>query len=156
MPISRRIVLKSLGAASFLPARIGAAEDERLKIAGRVVEVSVTPIGSSIIRISVAAIEGGRPQPIPADGSLVRLDWGSPILRLTSLAEPRVVACGGSRVTVSGRPLTIRIEAEDGRLVQRLRVDARPARSRSTRETARCSGWARAARSSTAGAPPTG
>ena len=59
MPISRRIVLKSLGAASFLPARIGAAEDERLKIAGRVVEVSVTPIGSSIIRISVAAIEGG-------------------------------------------------------------------------------------------------
>ena len=124
MPISRRIVLKSLGMASFLTARIGAAEDEGTKIAGRAVEVSVTPIGPSIVRISVAPIEGGRPQPIPADGSLVRLDWGAPILRLTSLAEPRVVDCGDSRVTVSGSPLTIRIEAKDGRLVQRLRVDA--------------------------------
>src|SRR5579864_1680741 len=111
MPISRRIVLKSLGTATFLSARIMAAEDERLKIAGREVEVSVTPIGPSMIRISVAPIEGGRPQPIPADGSLVRLEWGVPILRLTSLAEPRVIACGDSRVTVSGNPLTIRIEA---------------------------------------------
>src|SRR5262245_28908289 len=98
MPISRRIVLKGLGAASFLPARTRAAEDERLAIAGRAVEVSVTPIGPSTIRISAAPIEGGRPQPIPADGSLVRPDWGEPILRLASLAEPRVIACGDSKV----------------------------------------------------------
>src|SRR5262249_12977432 len=115
MPISRRIILKSLGMASFLSARSGAAEDERLTIAGRPVEVSVTPIGPSIVRISLAPMEGGRAQPIPGDGSLVRLDWGAPILRLTSLAEPRVIACGDSRVTVSGSPLTFRIEAKDGR-----------------------------------------
>jgi hypothetical protein len=42
MPISRRIVLKRLGTASLLTARIGAAEDEGTKIAGRAVEVSVT------------------------------------------------------------------------------------------------------------------
>ena len=35
-----------------------------------------------------------------------------------------MIACGDSRVTISGSPLTIRIEAKDGRLVQRLRVDA--------------------------------
>ena len=35
-----------------------------------------------------------------------------------------MVDCGDSRVTVSGSPPTIRIEAKDGRLVQRLRVDA--------------------------------
>ena len=127
MPISRRIVLKGLGTAGqphCSEPDVGAAEDEGLKVAGRAVEVSVTPIGPSIVRVSVVPIEGGRPQPIPADGSLVRLDWGEPILRLTSLAEPRVIACGDSRVTVSGNPLTIRIEAKDGRLVQRLRVDA--------------------------------
>ena len=124
MPISRRIVLKSLGTASLLGAHVGAAEDDGLKVTGRAVEVSVTPIGPFIVRISVIPIEGGRPQPIPADGSLVRLDWGEPIARITSLAEPRTIACGDSRVTVSGGPLTIRIEAKDGRLVQRLRVDA--------------------------------
>ena len=124
MPISRRIILKSLGLASVLGGRSRAAEDEPLKIAGRVVEVSVTPIGTSIVRISVTPIEGGRPQPIPADGSLVRLDWGSPIFRLTTMAEPRVIACGDSRVTVSASPLSFRIEAKDGRLVQWLRVDA--------------------------------
>jgi alpha-glucosidase/alpha-D-xyloside xylohydrolase len=127
MLTSRRTILKSLGITSLLPARLRAAEDGRLRIAGKVVELSLTPIGQSIIRISVAPIEEGRPQPIPADGSLVRLDWGSPVLRLTSLAEPRQIACGGSRVTVSGSPLTIRIEEEDGRLVQRLRVDAQSA-----------------------------
>src|SRR3954454_22970223 len=121
-PISRRIVLRGLGTASLLAARAEAAEAEPLAIAGMAVEVSVTPIGPSVVRITVAPIEDGRPRPIPADGSLVRLDWGEPALRLTSLPEPRAIACGDSRVTVSGSPLTIRIEAKDGRLVQRLRV----------------------------------
>ena len=127
MPISRRGILQGLGAAgatSLLPIQAGAAEDEGLKIAGKVVEVRVTPVGPSIVRVSVVAIEGDRLQPIQSDGSLVPLDWGSPILQLRSIAEPRTVACGDSRVTVSGNPLTIRIEAKDGRLVQRLRVDA--------------------------------
>lgn len=124
MPISRRTALHSLASASFLAARVGVAEDEGTRIGGRLVEVSVTPIGSSVIRISVVSLEGGHPQPIPGDGSLVRLDWGAPLLRLTSLAEPRAVDCGNSRATVSGSPLTIQIEAKDGRLVQRLRVDA--------------------------------
>src|ERR1700683_1937741 len=95
MPISRRVVLKGLGTAgatSFLATQAGAAEDEGLKIAGKAVEVSVTPVGPSIVRVSVVPIEGGRPQPIPSDGSLVQLDWGEPVLRLTSIAEPRAIA----------------------------------------------------------------
>ena len=103
MPISRRSILKGLGtagASSLLATRAGAAEDEGLEIAGKAVEVGVTPVGPSIVRVSVVPIEGGRPQAIPADGSLVQLDWGSPILRLTSSAEPRVISCGDSRVTI--------------------------------------------------------
>ena len=78
--------------------------------------------------MSVTPVQEGRPQPIPGDGSLVRLDWGEPVVRVTSLAEPRTVECGDARVTISGSPLTIRIEAKDGRLVQRLRVDAETGR----------------------------
>jgi alpha-glucosidase (family GH31 glycosyl hydrolase) len=127
MPISRRTALKGLGAVgatALVGADAGAAQDGGLKVAGRPVEVSVTSVSPEIVRLSVVAIEDGRAQPIPSDGSLVKLDWGSPVLRLTSLAEARSVACGDSRVTVSASPLTIRIEANDGRLVQRLRVDA--------------------------------
>lgn len=123
MPISRETALRSLASASLLTARVGVAEDEGTRVGGRPVEVSVTPIGSSVIRISVVPIEGGHPQTIPGDGSLVRLDWGAPILRLTSLAEPRAADCGDSRVNISRSPLTIRIEGKDGRLVQRLPVD---------------------------------
>jgi alpha-glucosidase/alpha-D-xyloside xylohydrolase len=128
MPISRRTALKGLGAVGATTlvgsADAKAAQDGGLKVAGRAVEVSVTSVSPQIVRVSVVAIEDGKPQPIPSDGSLVKLDWGAPVLKTTSLTEARTVVCGDSRVTVSADPLTIRIEANDGRLVQRLRVDA--------------------------------
>ena len=81
MPISRRIVLKSLGMVSFLEGPSRAAEEERGgEDRRKAVEVSVTPIGPSIVRISMAPIGGRRPQPIPADRWL---DYGS-----VGLADP--------------------------------------------------------------------
>ncbi len=127
MTISRRSALRGLGAAG--PAAIlggasrAAAPAEGLEVAGRPVEVAISPVGPSIVRVGVVPLEGGRPAAIPPDGSLIRPDWGPPVLRLSSPAAPLGVACGDSRVTVSTEPLTIRIVAEDGRLVQRLRVD---------------------------------
>jgi alpha-glucosidase/alpha-D-xyloside xylohydrolase len=126
MPISRRVVLQGLGAAgplTLLGAAPGAARAERLRVAGRDVELTVTAVGPSVVRVSVTPVEGDRPQPIPSDGSLVRDDWGAPVLRLTSLDEARTADCGEARVTVSADPLTVRVEAKDGRLVQRLQVD---------------------------------
>ena len=64
MPISRRTVLKGLGASGAsrssvqppMPARM-----RRSSIAGRPVELAVTPIGDRIIRVSVVPLEDGRP-----------------------------------------------------------------------------------------------
>src|SRR5262245_44870137 len=126
MPISRRAVLEGLGAAApvvLLGQAVRAAAGEPLRIAGRDVELTVTAAGPATVRISLTPIEGGRPQPIPSDGSLVRQDWGEPALRLSTLDEPRTVDCAGARVTLSNNPLTVRIEASDGRLIQRLVVD---------------------------------
>ena len=124
MTIPRRVVLKGLGATgALLGPPLAAAGDEPLRIAGRDVEVAVTPIGERTVRISVVAVVG-RPEPIPDDGSLVKADWGSPVARLTSLPRERTIRCGDLRLTVSADPLTVRVEEPDGRLVQRLRVDA--------------------------------
>ena len=63
------------------------------------------------------------PRSIPDVGALAERQWEPRVLRLTSLAEPRTVTCGDASVTVSTDPLTVRIEAEAGRLVQLLRID---------------------------------
>ena len=133
MAISRRAAAKALGLVGA-GALVGAVAEARqdvagrgddLRVGGRAVELAVTPIGPDIVRVSVVPLDGGRPIPIPADGSLVPLGDGPPALRVSTLAGgARSFACGDARVTVAGDPLAIRIEAADGRLVQRLRVDA--------------------------------
>jgi alpha-glucosidase/alpha-D-xyloside xylohydrolase len=79
--------------------------------------------GPASLRVSVRPVEDGRARPVPSDGSLVRDDWGEPVLRLTSLDAPRTADCGGARVIVSADPLIVRIEGADGRLVQKLVID---------------------------------
>jgi alpha-glucosidase (family GH31 glycosyl hydrolase) len=115
--------LGAAGPAALLGDGPGAARGEQLRIAGRDVEVAVTAAGPAAVRVSVNPVRDGRPEPIPSDGSLARQDWGAPALRVTSPDGPRTADCGGARVTVSADPLTVRIEAPDGRLIQRLVVD---------------------------------
>jgi alpha-glucosidase (family GH31 glycosyl hydrolase) len=126
MPATRRAVLKGLGAVgalAFQVRSVHAGEDEPLRIAGRPVEVSVTPIDARIIRLSAVPIEGGRLRPIPDDGSLVRQDWGSPLVRLTGSRHSVSVTGAEWRMTISPEPLAIRVEAPDGRLIQQIRID---------------------------------
>jgi hypothetical protein len=81
MPITRRAALNGLGAsgvASVLSTSAVAGQAAALRVAGRPVEVAITPIDRQIVRVSVVPLEEGRPQPIPSDGSLARQDWGSP------------------------------------------------------------------------------
>ncbi len=128
MPISRRTVLKGLGASGAIPllgATADAGADAPLRVAGRPVEVAVTPIDLRIIRVSVIPLEDGRPRPIPDDGSLVRQDWGPPLVRLTAPGQTESITRGEEwKLTVSSEPLTIRVEAADGRLIQQIRVDS--------------------------------
>ena len=61
MPLSRRTVLKGLGASGAIPllsATANAGADAPLRVAGRPVEVAITII-EGIIRISVIPLEDG-------------------------------------------------------------------------------------------------
>jgi alpha-glucosidase/alpha-D-xyloside xylohydrolase len=126
MTISRRTALRILGvagAAPLLGARAAETKSPELRVAGRAIELSMAPVGPRIVRVSLAQIGVGAAQSIPEVGALVERQWEPPVLRLTTLAEPQSVACGDARVTVSPDPLTVRIEAEGGRLAQVLRID---------------------------------
>jgi alpha-glucosidase (family GH31 glycosyl hydrolase) len=130
MSISRRAALGALGATvastTLIPAG-NARRDDAIRVTDRPVEIDVTAIGDSIVRISVLALEDGSPLPIPIDGSLVQAHWGDPIARFTSLAQLRSIDCAAGRVTVTSQPLTIRVDAADARGVQELHIDPRTA-----------------------------
>jgi hypothetical protein len=124
--LSRREALKNLGSASagVLLGTGAAAQSTALQIAGQPVEIAITAVSADTLRLSIAPIVNGQPQPLLNDGSLVQQTWGQPVARLTTLPRARQVRCGNLIVKLTPNPLTIRIEAKGGRLVQELRPDA--------------------------------
>src|SRR5262247_4936891 len=121
---SRRKALKSIGSASvvaLLDAPSLAAQEAAIRIAGQPVEIVVAPVSPVTVRLSVTPIVDGQPQPIPHDGSLAQRTWSPPVARIRSLTRARYVRCGDLVVKLTPDPLTISVEAKDGRLVQQLR-----------------------------------
>ena len=127
--MSRRDILKSLGCAGA-GALLGmrSIPDEphapgAIRIGGRTAEIAITPVSTHTVRVSIAPIENGRPEPIVDDGSLVEhLATGSPT-RFTTLTHATHVKAGDLVVQLSPDPLTIRVESGDGHTVQQLRID---------------------------------
>src|SRR4051812_16111048 len=107
---SRREVL--LGAAASAGAL---AQDASLQV-----EITLTPVTRSTVRVSVQPIENGVPRPVPVTGALVQEGWGQPVVRIRALPVPRTVKCGDLSVTLS-KPLTVRVESKNGRLIQELK-----------------------------------
>jgi alpha-glucosidase/alpha-D-xyloside xylohydrolase len=128
-PVSRRNLLKSIGSAGAV-ALIGPAsvsgQNGDIRIGEQPIEIAVTPVTPVTVRISLVPLENGRPKPIEDDGSLVRQNWAQPRARIRSLTGPRSIRCGDLVVKLSLSPLTIVVEATDGRadkVVQQLRFD---------------------------------
>ncbi|HYE85113.1 MAG TPA: TIM-barrel domain-containing protein, partial [Vicinamibacterales bacterium] len=68
--ITRRQLIKTLGATAAAPIVIR-GQRSPITVAGRPVEIVVTPISASTVRISVRPIVDGSPQPIINRGALV-------------------------------------------------------------------------------------
>lgn len=126
-PLSRRDALKSIGSVGAValahPATM-LAQTAALEIAGKPVEITVSSVSPDTVRLSIVPLVNGQPQPIPNDGSLVQPSWGKTLARVTTLPKAQQVRAGNLIVKFTPDPLTVRVEAKDGRLVQQLRPDA--------------------------------
>jgi alpha-glucosidase/alpha-D-xyloside xylohydrolase len=100
------------------------SQETPIRIAGRPVEIALTPVSPKTVRITITPIENGQAQPVAIDGALVEQNWGQPAARLRAHASPRSVRCGELIVKLSSNPLAIRVEGKAGRVVQQLTCDS--------------------------------
>jgi alpha-glucosidase (family GH31 glycosyl hydrolase) len=119
--LTRRQILRLFGvgaAASFVGDTFLLAADREVRAANRSVSVLLSSVTRHTLRITLVE-RSAAPGKVPEDGSLLRNI--PPATELTSAAHNGNF--GGLRVRVKEDPLTIRVEALDGRPVQELKVD---------------------------------
>ena len=146
MTLSRRDLLKAglkACATSVVVTDIArAATDPAITVAGRPVEIQIAPVSPVTTRISILALDGGRAQTIPDTGALAHPASPMPPARISQLPGERVLHSGSLLVRLSRSPerlalqpggriggperpaLQVQVTAADGRVVQRLSVDA--------------------------------
>jgi alpha-glucosidase (family GH31 glycosyl hydrolase) len=136
--ISRRSLLKYAGAAG---ARLLAGTPpvpDAIALAGREVELVVTPVTALTTRITIGRIGAGTPV-VRGDGALVERAWPPAAARIRSLPRERRIVSGDLRIrasrtadasAVSDRAagtrsaLSLAVDAADGREIQRMSIDA--------------------------------
>lgn len=121
----RRQILKGMSAAAatcFLP-QVAEPSESPLRVAGKEVEIQLNRVSDHTFRLSVLPIVDAKLEPIPADGSLVRTDWGAPAARIREFEEPRTIKFGRFSISLSQNPLCFAIE-KDGARIQSLQVAA--------------------------------
>jgi len=125
--ISRRQTLRAVsaaGAAALLAPAKALAQELPLELAGRPVELTLTPVTPQTVRITIQPLENGRPKPLAPDGALVKDDFGPPPARVRTLATTRDVKCGSLVLRLTRDPFTVRVAGPGGRLIQQLHPDA--------------------------------
>src|ERR1043166_1062888 len=126
--ISRREALKRLGVVgaalhvAALPADGLAAAP--IVIAGLPVELQVTSLNASTVRITIAQLADGRPQPVPFTGALAYDGAGDVRVRARQASEISRVRAGDLVVRYSESPPTIHVETARGEVVQQLTLSA--------------------------------
>ena len=123
----RRDILKGAGAicaTSFLWQDTNTAPQQNLQVAGRDVEVQLSPVSPHTFRLSILPIEGGQPQPVKGNGSLVRASWGPPLAKFKGGENEHVVKSGEFNIKLSLSPLRAVVETAKGEVVQQLTIDS--------------------------------
>ena len=107
---------------AVLAGRQMAADDKRIVVAGREVEIQLVPLSAFTFRLSLLPVLEGKPAEVPADGSLAERSWAVPKAKVGA-AQEQIVKLGGVQVKIAQDPLTFGIETASGELVQQLKID---------------------------------
>jgi alpha-glucosidase/alpha-D-xyloside xylohydrolase len=123
---SRRDVVKAAliaGTAAIIKPARAEAPDLSLSIASTPVELNLTTVSAHAIRLTILPVRDGTAQQVLSDGALVENQWSPALAQIRSLSGVRKLRSGNLIISVSPRPLSIRIETEAGRVVQDLTLD---------------------------------
>ena len=118
---TRRDVLKQLGVAGAglaLTPIVIRGQGTPLSAGGVPVEIAISSLSSSTVRITVQPIADGQPEAIFNDGVLVQSEWGKPVARARVTTPLDAVKAGSMTVHVKTSPLVITVEGSDMRTVQ--------------------------------------
>jgi alpha-glucosidase/alpha-D-xyloside xylohydrolase len=123
---SRRDVVKAAliaGTAAIIKPARAEAPDLSLSIASTPVELNLTTVSAHTIRLTILPVRDGASQQVLSDGAIVENEWSPALAQIRSLPGERKLRSGNLIISVSPRPLSIRIETEAGRVVQELTLD---------------------------------
>ncbi len=112
--ISRRELLLSAAGACAL------GQETEFQVGARKVQITLTPVTRSTVRITIQPFENGLAEFVPVTGALLEKGWGTPQV----YSSHRTAKCGDLTVKLSGNPLVVRVESAANRVVQELKIDA--------------------------------
>ena len=126
-PITRREALKHLTSATAgvaLSSGIIRGQTTDITIGGRPVEIAVSSLSPTTVRISVLPLVAGAPAAVPDDGALVQPDAATRVGAGRAADTFKPVRAGNLAVRFTAQPPTLHIETTAGGPVQRLTFDA--------------------------------
>jgi alpha-glucosidase (family GH31 glycosyl hydrolase) len=115
--------MQAAGVAVFAHGQLE-ADEKLLQVAGREVEIQLTPVSAYTFRLSVRPVNDGKPIDVSSDGSLVERSWAAPVAKLRGGVREQIVKLGAAQVKLTPDPLTFAIETVSGELVQQLKIDS--------------------------------
>jgi alpha-glucosidase/alpha-D-xyloside xylohydrolase len=124
MTLSRREAVRQLagaGAGLTLGAPIFRGQSDQIFLAGTPVEMVVSSISPSTIRVTAVAVDQGR---IPDDDSLVRAAAGRLVASRRTASGTKPIRAGNLVVRITMAPPTLHIDTAAGSPIQRLTLDA--------------------------------
>src|SRR6186713_2514929 len=125
--VTRRDAIKQLSAAGAgvaLGGGIIRGQGTDIVIGGSPVEIVVSAVSPSTVRILVLPIAAGAVAPLPVDGALAQNEWGRALTRARAAAPLKQVTAGNLRVRFTEAPPTLHVETLKGDAVQTLTLDA--------------------------------
>ncbi|MGE5206879.1 MAG: TIM-barrel domain-containing protein, partial [Chlamydiota bacterium] len=122
---SRRQVLKQMvgvaGTLALHPER--ALAKTATATAAESCEIRVFLISPHTVRLSIVPLAHGQAGAVPADGSLVKTDWGKPLAVLRGQWRSQTITAANLQVRADAEPFLFRIADGKGKPIQRLNVD---------------------------------
>jgi alpha-glucosidase/alpha-D-xyloside xylohydrolase len=129
-PVSRREALKRMATAGggiLLTRGVFRGQSSDVVVAGKSVEITVSSLGPSTLRLTVLPIDGGRVTRVPVDGALVGDAEGRTLARRRGPDRFDPVRAGNLTVRFTNAPPTLHIDTATGAPVQRLALNAQTA-----------------------------